>query len=78
MKRFFALIVLLLYLVAARTQLQMLTAAFLRNFDTVTEITAYSTSQRQFDLAFEAAVNSFSEAHRIMTDFYSDGIVNIV
>ena len=39
----------------------MVTALHLGNFDTAAVITAYSASQRQFDVAFEAAVNSFSE-----------------
>ncbi len=78
MKRFFALIVLALYLISARPRLERYTSAFWGSFDTVIVITAYSASQRQFDVAFEAAVNSFSEAHSYYDRFsYSEEIVNI-
>ena len=78
MKRFFALIVLSLYLVSARPRLQRYTAAFWGSFDTVVVITAYSASQRQFDVAFEAAVNSFSEADIYYDRFsYSEEIANM-
>jgi len=78
MKRIFALIVLVLYLISARPRLQRYTAAFWGSFDTVIVVTAYSASQRQFDVAFEAAVNSFSEADRYYDRFsYSEKIVNI-
>ena len=78
MKRIFCVILAFLYLVSARPWLGRYTAAFWGSFDTMIVITGYSSSQRQFDVAFTAAVSSFSELGKYYDRFLQyDELVNI-